>query len=135
MKSSKCVACRHPNVWLTEQGVVFFEGNVAKKVKITHRTKTHPAKEVAIWSSKKLAEGVMNAYVKYQDVWHRAVALTHRGQVALFLYYSTLGEPSKFDSGLLETREALPEKRKPKAGPLQPREIYRIYRQKTLHGG
>jgi hypothetical protein len=136
MKKSSCVPCRHPNIWLTEQGVVYFEENKLKKVKVTHRTKTHPAKEVAIWSSRKIADGIMDAYVNRRDVHHRGVQLTHRGQVARFFYYSMLGQPEKFDSGLLEA-EVLPTGISParKFPALHPREIYGIYKQKTLHGG
>jgi YD repeat-containing protein len=108
----------HPDIWLSEQGVVYIENGVAKEV----------AKK-KIWGHKALAENILNAYVK-----HGASQLTNASrnhQITRFFYYSSRGAPT-FDSGLLEAAE-LPAGLKPerKYPTSHPREIYRIYKQKT----
>jgi hypothetical protein len=73
----------------------------------------------------------MNAYVKHRG------QLTNQPQITRFFYYSMRGAPG-FDSGLLEAAELPPELpkgfQKPKTGVSQPREIYRLYKQKTPGG-
>jgi YD repeat-containing protein len=121
MKNSTCVKCRRPNIWLTEQGVTFFEHGVAKSV--TTKRKGHPEK---LWEHPTIAENIMRAYVASKN------HLSRQEQVTRFFYYSLRGAPG-FDSGLLEATE-LPEGRKLKRAVSAPREIYRIYQQKTLDG-
>ena len=116
--SSPCVPCRTPNVWLDEQGVVFFNKGVEENV----------------WHESKLAEEVMRAYVQ-----HGSGQLTRQPQVTRFFYYSTRGAQA-FDSGLLEAPQAELSAKEKKARPMRPaentpREIYRIYKEKALHGG
>lgn len=68
---------------------------------------------------------------------HGREQLTRKSpQISRFFYYSTRGAPG-FDSGLLEAAElpAEAEKvRKKRPAPSTPREIYGIYKQKTLYG-
>jgi YD repeat-containing protein len=118
-RNNKCAPCKTPNIWLTEQGVVYFENGAEKT----------PAE---VWRHPKEAEAVMNAYVK-----HGSAQLTRKSnQILRFFYYSMRGAPS-FDSGLLEAEE-LPlgaeatkkELKEPIPAPSTPREIYRIYKQK-----
>lgn len=78
------------------------------------------------WENKADAEEIMNAFVKHPG------QLSDQKQLTRFFYYSMRGEPG-FDSGLLEAA-TLPEKETPKTGVSQPREIYRIYKQKTPGG-
>ena len=105
----------HPNILLTEQGVLFLYGE--------HITKSK------VWKNPAAAEQEMNAYVKDPN------QLTNQGhQISKFFYYSMRGEPG-FDSGLLEA-ERLPGSLKPARKYLEnhEREIYRIYKQKTPGG-
>src|ERR1035441_7740853 len=105
MEHSKCVSCRHPNIWLSEQGVLdFYEGRRVS-VTVARAHGLHPALREPIFGHPKLAEGVLNAYVN-----SKSHEITRQGQVPLFLYYSVMGAPASFDSGLLETTETLPEK-------------------------
>ncbi len=106
-------------MWLTEQGVEYFINGAERP--------THA------WENPGHAEAVINAYVKegkYQ--------LTNKSsQITRFFYYSSRGQPKTFDSGLLEVEPSelpstlKPPFSKPKAAPSNPREIYRIYKQKT----
>ena len=48
-----------------------------------------------------------NAYVR-----SKSHEVTRQGQVPLFLYYSVMGAPAAFDSGLLETTETPPKSQK-----------------------
>ncbi len=130
MKNSKCSACVRPAIWLSEQGVTYFSGNQRRQVKLARKTKTTPERTVPIWGHPGIAEAIINAYVKAPGV-----QLTAQQQVTRFYYYQLLGTPKTFDSGLLETRDALPEGLTKTRAELAPREIYRIYKQKTLHGG
>jgi YD repeat-containing protein len=118
MRNDKCVTCRKPNIWLTEQGVVFFKNELESQYEVWHV----PAK----------AEQVLNAYVK-----HGKSQLTRvSSQISRFFYYSMRGAPG-FDSGLLEAAELPPkatERRSKRAAPSTPREIYRIYKQATNYG-
>jgi hypothetical protein len=122
-RTSSYVPCRTPNIWLSEQGVVFFKG---EKEVGTKEPGTH------LWKEPRQAEDVMYAYVK-----HGLTQLTRQGQLTRFFYYSTRGNPL-FDSGLLEAEELTTEaeKNRPKhAAASTPREIYPIYKERTLHGG
>jgi len=126
MKNSKCSACVHPAIWLSEQGVQYFIGNKRQGVPLTRKRKLgEEPKREPIWGNRALAEGILNAYVKAPGV-----QLTAQQQVTRFYYYQLLGTPTTFDSGLLETREALPEKLPKTRAELAPREIYRIYKEK-----
>src|SRR6202011_4658594 len=84
IEKSPCVPCRHPNIWVTEAGVIYFLNENEQKVTIIHR-KGHPAKLKSIWKTPTLAEQIIDAFVNRRDVHHRPAMLTHRGQVSLFL--------------------------------------------------
>ncbi len=113
MKTNPCVPCRTPNIWLTEQGVVFVENEKETRAEL--------------WKRPKVAEGEMRAYVATG-----ATQLTRQPQVTRFFYYSTRGAPA-FDSGLLEASALAPKIARKKAEKT-PREIYHIYENKTLYG-
>jgi YD repeat-containing protein len=103
---------KEPNVWLTEQGTLFIEGG-------------KPTKSEA-WQKKGHAENIMNGYVK-----SGRIQLSNQPQVTRFFYYASRGEPY-FDSGLLEAAKPYSSLKPPfKYKPNQPREIYRIFKQKT----
>jgi hypothetical protein len=128
MGNAKCEKCKEPDVWLTEQGVLFakYEPKVEKNV-------IRPA-----WR-KGPAEEIMDAYVKHgsSQVTQQIVAKHH--QVVRFFYYNARGIP-KFDTGLLEapetaygfnaTKKEYVKVRRKKATST-PREIYGIYKHKT----
>jgi YD repeat-containing protein len=120
MRNAKCAKCKKPDVWLSEQGVVYFESN-----------KMTPAE---VWQSKGNAKEVMKAFVK-----HGAQQASRQPQVVRFFYYNSRGEPG-FDSGLLEAAELPAGLPKPfnkfKYTSSTPRaEIYGIYKSRTLKGG
>jgi YD repeat-containing protein len=110
---------KEPDIWLTEQGVVFFRKAA--------ETQAKP------WRNKRIAEGIMNAYVKAERQLTTAHASGRKIQIRAFFYYALLGAP-KFDSGLLEA-ETLPSGegifKRPFLAPKEPRENFRIYKQKT----
>ncbi len=116
-----------PEIWLTEQGVVY------ARAEGSHNLVQTP------WLLRAVATGIVNAYVN-----HHKGQLTRQGhEIARFFYYATRGEP-KFDSGLLEATETAErfnpktkafEKMAPKFAASAPREIYGIYKTKTIHGG
>ena len=112
MKNSKHP---QPEIWLTEQGVVYLQGS---------KTTATEA-----WQKRARAEGVLDAYLN-----RRREQLTKKSsQITRFFYYSTRGE-ANFDSGLLEEGEhELPSGLKPpfKFTASHPREIYPIYKAKT----
>jgi YD repeat-containing protein len=108
-KSSARAPHPHPDIWLSEQGVVFAQGNESKE----------PFRKSGA------AENIMNAYVN-----HGLTQLTRKSlQIQRFYYYSTRGAPD-FDSGLLEA-EFLPPGQARRHPPSQPRTIYNIYKSKT----
>jgi YD repeat-containing protein len=135
----RCGTCEKPKIWLAEQGVVLFE-EVAGAPKAVGpeigRTKTGVPVYEPLWTHWNLAEGVMNAYVNKPAKNHE-YQLSDQKQVSLFMYYQMLGNPNKFDSGLLETNVTpLPEKLKARTTAEKPREkLYSIYKTKTLKGG
>jgi hypothetical protein len=93
------------------------------------------------WKQPLKAEAIINAFVKSRHELTATHAAHERDQIRSFFYYQIRGVPT-FDTGLLEEEASLPLVPKAEGGvrtktiaPSQPREIYRIYRQKTLHGG
>jgi len=111
-------------IWLTEQGVVFYQNE----------------KPMRAWKSPLAAEHIMDAFANSHYELTAAHAKGKTNQITNFFYYAVSGDKG-FDSGLLEENPSLPvvlkserEKRVAIAAS-QPREIYRIYKQKTLHGG
>jgi YD repeat-containing protein len=131
----RCGACQKPKIWLSEQGVLFFKGSKPLGPVIGKNPKGESIL-APLWENWNLAEGVMNAYVGRRRMKPEPHQLSTQGQVSLFMDYQMQGAPSSWDSGLLETSEALPGKLKPKAKPELPRErLYKIYEQKTLYGG
>jgi hypothetical protein len=102
-----------PNIWLSEQGVVFF-------------IEKHPK---AAWIHDGVGPEILNAYVE-----HGATQLTRaNGQINRFFYCESRGDPG-FDSGLPEPEEYPASVKHRKPTPDRPRHIYRIYAKKTPGG-
>jgi hypothetical protein len=98
---------KKPDIWLTEQGVVYSIG----------------AKHLAAYASEDIARRIIHAYVA-----EGASQLTRQShQIMRFFYYSTRGDTSHFDSGLLCPTGSTPNCKHATSR----RSIYYVYRNKT----